>query len=88
MPKIIQELREKILAASRTRLLTEGYAALSLRGIAQDCSIAVGTIYNYFKDKNTLIASVMLEDWLEALETMERVCAQAETATEGYVGIY
>lgn len=88
MPKIIQELREKILAVSRTRLLTEGYAALSLRGIAQDCSIAVGTIYNYFKDKNTLIASVMLEDWLEALGAMDLACAQAETAAEGYVGIY
>ena len=88
MPKIIQELREKILAASRTRLLSEGYSALSLRGVAQDCSIAVGTIYNYFKDKNTLIASVMLEDWLDALSTMDRACAQAQTAAEGYVGMY
>ena len=88
MPKIIEELREKILAAARKRLLLEGYSALSLRGIAQDCSIAVGTIYNYFKDKNTLIASVMLGDWLEALEKMDRSCAQARTAAEGYVGIY
>lgn len=88
MPKIIQELREKILAAARKRLLTEGYAALSLRGIAGDCSIAVGTIYNYFPDKNTLIASVMLGDWLEALAKMDRACAQAGTAAEGYTAIY
>ncbi len=88
IPKIIQELRERILAAARRRLLTEGYAALSLRGIAQDCSIAVGTIYNYFPDKNTLIASVMLVDWLTALDKMDRGCAGARTISEGYLAIY
>lgn len=88
IPKIIQELRERILAAARRRLLTEGYAALSLRGIARDCSIAVGTIYNYFPDKNTLIASVMLVDWLTALEKMDRGCTGARTTAEGYLAIY
>ncbi len=88
MPKVIQEPREKILAAARRRLLSEGYTALSLRGIAGDCSIAVGTIYNYFPDKNTLIASVMLGDWLEALARMDRACARARTAAEGYTAVY
>lgn len=87
MPKIIDEARERILATARRRLLTEGYGGLTLRSVAGECSIAVGTIYNYFKDKNTLVASVMMEDWIQALGRMDEASTQAESAAEGLAGI-
>ena len=49
MPKIIDEAREKILSAAKHTLLGQGYSVLSLRGVARQCGIAVGTIYNYFE---------------------------------------
>ncbi len=87
MPKIIGDARRQILLAARRTLFAEGYSGLSLRGVAQDCSIAVGTIYNYFKDKDTLIASVMFEDWEKTLAQMDEVCAAAPSAEEGLAGI-
>lgn len=87
MPKIIDEARERILATARRKLFAEGYSGLTLRSVARECSIAVGTIYNYFQDKDTLVASVMMEDWVEALSRMDRACAQAATAADGLVGI-
>lgn len=88
MPKIIEQPRERILAAARKTLFEQGYAGLSLRGVAAQCSIAVGTIYNYFADKDTLIASVMMEDWLAALDEMKTGCRSAASAADGFEAVY
>lgn len=88
MPKIIEQPRERILAAARSKLFEDGYAGLSLRGIAGECGIAVGTIYNYFQDKDTLVASVMMEDWLCALDEMKAGCDAAGTASDGFAAVY
>ena len=88
MPKIIEELREKILRVAQHKLFAEGYGKVSLRAIAGECGIAVGTIYNYFKDKDTLIATIMLEDWAVALREMDAGCAAANTAAAGFAAIY
>ena len=56
MPKVIPEVREKLLTTVRNRLLKDGPDAVSLRSIAKECGIAVGTVYNYFPNKDMLIA--------------------------------
>lgn len=73
MPKIIPDLENKIVCAARNVLFTEGYEALSMRRMANDCHIAVGTIYNYVKDKDELIAKVALRDWLAAVDEITAV---------------
>lgn len=88
MPKIIDEAREKILHVSKQKLLSEGYSSLSLRSIAKECSIAVGTIYNYFENKDTLIAHIMIEDWTKALQKMDEGCQNAASVSEGVISIY
>ena len=88
MPKIIDEARERILTEARKTLLTAGYKGLSLRGLARDCSVAVGTIYNYFPNKDTLIALVMMQDWTETIERMERGVAEAAGVSEGALVLY
>ena len=59
MPKIIKDPEERILQAARKRLLDSDLSSFSLRGVASDCGIAVGTIYNYFKDKENLFNDMM-----------------------------
>ena len=71
MPKIIEGAREKILANARRRLFEKGYQHLSLREVAKESGIATGTIYNYFANKDYLIASIMLEDWVKTLDNMD-----------------
>lgn len=88
MPKIIDEAYEKILSSAKKRMFQEGYSALSLRSVAKDCGMAVGTIYNYFENKDALIASIMLEDWRKALDKMDEGCQSASDIQEGFVFIY
>lgn len=85
MPKLIDDLQRKILNAARKRLFTVGYSGLSLRAVAQDCGIAVGTIYNYFENKDALVAHITAEDWVEVLAEMDRCCENAKSIQDGFV---
>jgi len=87
MPKIIEGAREKILVNAKRRLFENGYQHLSLREVAKESGIATGTIYNYFANKDYLIASIMLEDWEATVEKMEDHCKTAASVKEGVFGI-
>lgn len=63
MPKIIENLGERLTAQARKQLEDSGYSALTIRSVAQACGVGVGTVYNYFPSKDALAAAVMLEDW-------------------------
>lgn len=68
MPKIIENLKENILAEARHVLTTEGYQALTVRRVAGALNIGVGTIYNYYPSKLELAAGVLEEDWNAAMQ--------------------
>ena len=87
MPKIIEGAREKILVNAKRRLFENGYQHLSLREVAKESGIATGTIYNYFANKDYLIANVMLEDWAVAVKKMDELVANASTVKDGIMGI-
>ena len=88
MPKIIDEAYDMILSIAKKKMFEEGYSALSLRNVAKECGIAVGTIYNYFENKDDLIASIMLEDWKSALDKMDRECRNIDNIQDGFISIY
>ena len=71
MPKLIDNVRGRAIEEARSELISRGYAALTIRGIAQKLGIGVGTIYNYFPSKEYLAAGVMLEDWQELMKDFE-----------------
>ncbi len=71
MPKKIENARELLLKEAKRLLAQEGYEKLTMRSVANACSLGVGTAYNYFSSKDTLVASVMLEDWRRCLEKMK-----------------
>ena len=87
MPKKIDGLREKIILIAQKKLLEEDYGSFSLREVARECGIAVGTIYNYFPDKDTLSAFAISQSWTEVLEKMDHYVEQAESIQEGIEGI-
>ena len=87
MPKIIEGAREKILVNARRRLFENGYQHLSLREVAKESGIATGTIYNYFANKDYLIANIMLEDWTAAVQKMDECIHNAGSVKDGVLGI-
>ncbi len=88
MPKRIENLREAILSAAKEALLAEGYDKLSLRGVARQCGVAVGTLYNYFPSKLDMTAAIMLDDWKDRLARMNSGCGQASSVEDGIRSIY
>ena len=67
MPKIIENVREQLLQEAKRQVQENGYSKTTIRSVAGACNLGVGTVYNYFKSKDMLIASFMLEDWMECL---------------------
>ncbi len=83
MPKIIPELREKILFFARRHILEDEQHDFSTRQLAADCGIAAGTLFNYFSTKEELLAAVMLEDWIACLREMNEISRQAADLSGG-----
>ena len=63
MPKILEKVREQLLAEAERQIAERGYARTTIRSVAGACGIAVGTVYNYFPSKDVLVASFMAQDW-------------------------
>ncbi len=88
MPKIISDIRNKILTSAKVQLKEKGYAGLSLRGVAEDCAIAVGTTYNYFNSKEELVNAIITSDWEEAMKDLDQADPETEDLEEAFRNIY
>ena len=87
MPKVIDNIRGRAISEAREILIREGYAALTIREIARRLGIGLGTIYNYFKDKESLMAAVMIQDWMNEQKATREELMQAESLREGLLYI-
>lgn len=63
MPKIIDNLQDRILMEVEREITEIGYSGMTIRSVATACNVAVGTVYNYFKSKETMVAVYMAKDW-------------------------
>ena len=88
MPKIIEDVENRILRAARERLLGGDLSSFSARGIAEDCGSAVGTIYNSYRDKESLMAAVMAQDWQAELQRAGEAVAAAPSVEAGILCLY
>ena len=53
-----EDIKEKILNAARRAFLEHGYAAASLRGIAEKAGLTKGAVYSYFDSKDALFCEL------------------------------
>ena len=80
MPKILESMREQLLETARRQIERNGYGKTTIRSVAAECGIAVGTVYNYFPSKDMLIATFVSEDWRACIAPIaERTEDDAET---------
>jgi AcrR family transcriptional regulator len=79
MPKIIENLKDRLIAEAEKQIEESGYGAVTIRSVAKACGVGVGTVYNYFPSKETLIATHLLVDWKMCVDTITRT---AESATD------
>lgn len=73
MPKLIENVREKLILEGRKTLIEKSYKELNIRDISKNCSIAIGTFYNYFKNKEELVSAVFRDDWIKTLNLVDEL---------------
>ncbi|MGL4569882.1 MAG: TetR/AcrR family transcriptional regulator [Clostridium sp.] len=73
MPKILENPREKILIEAKVILKENGYEALSMRKLAKNCDIGIGTVYNYFKNKYSIATEIVRLDWSTAINDLDKI---------------
>ena len=71
MPKIIENLKGRLLDEAKRQIMQDGYESVTIRSIAKGCGVGVGTVYNYFPSKEALIATHLLEDWQCCLKSIQ-----------------
>jgi AcrR family transcriptional regulator len=54
---------ERVLAAARRVLATDGAASLSMRNVATEAGITATAIYRHFEDKDALLAALIREQY-------------------------
>lgn len=78
MPKIIENLEDRLITEAKKQVEQQGYGAVTIRSIAKSCGVGVGTIYNYFSSKDALLASYMLSDWKECVLAINAVSTYSQ----------
>ena len=71
MPKIIENVHGLLVDEAKRQIREEGYDSVTIRSIARECGIGLGTFYNYFKSKDMLIASFLLDDWKARIDKVK-----------------
>lgn len=88
MPKIIKDLEKKLLNEARRQIEEKGYAAMTVRSVAEGCGVGVGTVYNYFSSKDELLATYILNDWNSCVLAVNTVAAYSEQPTAVFRCMY
>jgi len=76
MPKLMPELKEQIRKTAETLFIKEGFMDVSMRMIAAELNIAVGTLYNYFPNKAALFQNIMHKSWEITFQKIENLTAE------------
>lgn len=65
--------KDKILKISKNMVLNKGFSSFSMRAIAIQCGIAVGSIYNYFPSKADLLSATIESVWEEIFAPIKHI---------------
>ncbi|MDY0290170.1 MAG: TetR/AcrR family transcriptional regulator [Sphaerochaeta sp.] len=82
MPKIIQNIEDRIFLAAKELFYEKGYEHVNMKEIAKRSDMAVGTLYNYFSNKNELYFSVLEKSWNGTCEKLALLQGRDIAATE------
>lgn len=63
--------KEDILKISRKLIQRQGWSAINIRSVAAACGVSVGSIYNYFDSKATLVNATVESVWCEIFHRPE-----------------
>ncbi|PAT01285.1 hypothetical protein CI105_07450 [Candidatus Izimaplasma bacterium ZiA1] len=74
----LENQKQIILETSKELVLNSSYKDLSIRKIAKECNISIGTIYNYYHDKNEIFIDILKDFWITFFNDLKSI-KQSET---------
>lgn len=77
-----ENLRQEILDAARELFVTEGYANVSMRKIAEKIEYSPTTIYLYFKDKTDLLHQICEQSFANLSRELSSIEQKTENPVE------
>ena len=81
-----QSIDEKMLIeAGKEILKKEGIKAVNMRSIARYSNVSLGSIYNYYKDKDELLLAIVKSIWLEIAQDRK---IEAGSFKEAFTRLY
>ena len=80
--------RERIRAASAELFTRQGYASATLRDIAQQAGVGLGTLFNYAADKRDLVFLIFNEELGQLTDTILAGTGTHETLMEQLMAIF
>ncbi len=66
-------IRNQIIQQAKITVEKNGADALNIRAIACECGISIGTVYNYFENKQAILFALTEELWSETLQAIGRL---------------
>jgi AcrR family transcriptional regulator len=75
-----RQMVERILAAGRSVLVSDGYDAFSTNRVASAAGVSPGSLYQYFPDKSAIVELVVDRYWEEVAERVAASLADRITA--------
>ncbi len=55
------QTRDALLSAARRLFIADGYPAMSMRKVAQECGVSLGHLQHFFPTKNSLLTAMLTE---------------------------
>lgn len=88
MPKIIEDPRASILYHAKNIVVEEGFEKLTIRKVAKNADISIGTVYNYFPTKRDLTVQLMEDYWSSYLCVIDEIDQQQPEFYKKMLQIY
>lgn len=71
------ETRRRVLASARHEFAARGYLGCTTNHIARHASMSIGSLYQYYPNKDAILAALMLEHIDDGVEVIEQAISEA-----------
>jgi AcrR family transcriptional regulator len=77
VPRKLEDIRDRLIDELE-RMFADEQCDMSLRTLARRAGIAVGTIYNYFPDKDELVKALFEREWTRTIAEASRALEELD----------
>ena len=73
VPKIIKDVKDNIFKVAMSLFSQNEYKQVDMKMIAQESGIAVGTLYNYYENKQELYIEILRTSWEQTFAKLNNI---------------